>query len=400
MKHKYAIIFPIIILVLVTVAAAAGMRHKSRSGISQEPENADVIADSGESSNNMTDTNDEDDPNVPDETADNSGKSYSDSSTAERMITEEELRQINDQSMAETGSDKKPEPTPTPLPKYNEYLEVNPYVAGWLTVDGSKIDGPVVYTPGSQNYFLHRALDGSDSERGTYFIAINWQEKFNHTLIYGHNMKDGTGFGSLLKYADSAYAKKHNIIHFDTLYEDRDYEVLGAFYSQVQEEELETEEDRAAADKMIEERSIAKLEEETAKSEDETVSPQTVSPQVTEAGPEAEPEAEAGTVSEAEPEVKLTVRDLDIGGDWGDADIYREEKDQDDGRFRYYYYTDLEDRSDFDYYVSNVKDRSLYDTGVGAEWGDDLLTLSTCSYQVKNGRFVVVAVHHQNGENR
>jgi len=322
-------IIPIVIVTLVIAAAAAGAGYKARLNASGEPRA------------NVSYANDADD-------------TEEDSSAAERMITEEELRQTTEPSLQEAEPEvepeEKPEPeeepelSPTPLPKYDEYLEVNPYVAGWLSVDGSKIDGPVVYTPGSQNYYLHRALDGSDSERGTYFIAINWQEQFNHTLIYGHNMKDGTGFGSLLKFADSSYGSKNNIIHFDTLYEDRDYELLGVFYSQIQEDELETEEDRATADKLIEEGNI------------------------------------------------------DLGADWGDTDIYREEKDQDNGRFRYYYYTDLEDKSDFDYYVANVRERSLYDTGVQAEWGDELLTLSTCSYQVKNGRFVVVAVHHRNAD--
>ena len=322
-------IIPIVIVTLVIAAAAAGAGYKARLNASGEPRA------------NVSYANDSDD-------------TEEDSSAAERMITEEELRQTTEPSLQEAEPEaepeEKPEPeeepetSPTPLPKYDEYLQVNPYVAGWLSVDGSKIDGPVVYTPGSQNYYLHRALDGSDSERGTYFIAINWQEQFNHTLIYGHNMKDGTGFGSLLKFADSSYGSKNNIIHFDTLYEDRDYELLGAFYSQIQEDELETEEDRAAADKLIEEGNI------------------------------------------------------DLGADWGDTDIYREEKDQDNGRFRYYYYTDLEDKSDFDYYVANVRERSLYDTGVQAEWGDELLTLSTCSYQVKNGRFVVVAVHHRDAD--
>ena len=154
-------------------------------------------------------------------------------------------------------------------------------------------------------------------------------------------MKDGSGFGSLLKYADSGFGLGHRSIHFDTLYEDREYELLGVFYSQIQEDELETEEDRAEADRLIAENTI------------------------------------------------------DLGADWGDIDIYREEKDEDNGRFRYYYYTDLEDEDDFNYYVENVKARSLYDTGSVATYGDELLTLSTCSYQVKNGRFVVVAVHHR-----
>ena len=71
--------------------------------------------------------------------------------------------------------------------------------------------------------------------------------------------------------------------------------------------------------------------------------------------------------------------------------LYRQEKDEDNGRFRYYYFTDLSDKKDFDYFVEHVKMNALYDTGVDAEWGDELLTLSTCSYHVTNGRFVVVA---------
>ena len=39
-------------------------------------------------------------------------------------------------------------------------------------------------------------------------------------------------------------------------------------------------------------------------------------------------------------------------------------------------------------------ERALYDTGATASWGDEILTLSTCSYHVKNGRFIVVAVRH------
>lgn len=61
------------------------------------------------------------------------------------------------------------------------------------------------------------------------------------------------------------------------------------------------------------------------------------------------------------------------------------------GAFRYYQYTDLRDPQRFQEYVTQVKAASLYDTGVTAEYGDQLLTLSTCSYQTDDGRFVVVA---------
>ena len=257
---------------------------------------------------------------------------------------------------------QRPTPTPTPTPqppkileKYNDILKINPYVSGWLTIDDTLIDNPVVYTPQDQNYFLHKAIDGSDESKGTLFIAVNWGDGLNQTLIYGHNMKDGTAFGSLLKFADESYGMNHHTIQFDTLYEEKEYELYGAFYSQIAVEDLETDEDRAEREQAVIDNAV---EGEEVNEED------------------------------------LTLDDLGLYGEPVDEDIYRQEKDEDDGRFRYYYYTDLRNRDDFEYFAKNVKERALYDTGVTAEWGDEFITLSTCSYQVKNGRFVVVGIRH------
>lgn len=63
----------------------------------------------------------------------------------------------------------------------------------------------------------------------------------------------------------------------------------------------------------------------------------------------------------------------------------------DTGVFRYYQYTDLTDPDVFREYVQQAQAAALYDTGVTAEYGDRLLTLSTCSYHTQDGRFVVVA---------
>ena len=59
--------------------------------------------------------------------------------------------------------------------------------------------------------------------------------------------------------------------------------------------------------------------------------------------------------------------------------------------FRYYQYTDLTDPAVFAEYMEQVKAAALYDTGFSAEYGDELITLSTCSYHTASGRFVVVA---------
>lgn len=277
---------------------------------------------------------------------------------SEEAPADEEESEVPEPGPEESEPEAGDEEQLTILPKYNDLIEINPFLAGWLKIDDSVIDDPVVYTPKSQNYFLHRDIYGNDAEKGTFFIANNWRDGYNNTLIYGHNMKDGSGFGSLAKFAKKSYWESHPVIHFDTLFEERDYEVFAAFYSQIDEEELETEEDREEADKAIEEDSLAKKEEE---------------------GEVVEPE-------------QLTIKDMDLYMDVGDIDIYRTEKDEDNGRFRYYYYTDLSDKEDFDYFVQNVKDRALYDTGVDVDWGDELITLSTCSYHVKNGRFILVGV--------
>ena len=59
--------------------------------------------------------------------------------------------------------------------------------------------------------------------------------------------------------------------------------------------------------------------------------------------------------------------------------------------FKYYPFVNAETPEDFSAYVDKCKDLSLYDTGVTAEYGDKLLTLSTCEYSRTNGRLVVVA---------
>jgi len=46
---------------------------------------------------------------------------------------------------------------------------------------------------------------------------------------------------------------------------------------------------------------------------------------------------------------------------------------------------------EFDVFYQNIKELSLYDTGIEAQYGDSLLTLSTCSYHTENGRLAVVA---------
>ncbi len=66
-------------------------------------------------------------------------------------------------------------------------------------------------------------------------------------------------------------------------------------------------------------------------------------------------------------------------------------KTEDDISFKYYRFIDANGAEEFNSYMNEMARMSLYDTGVTAVWGDHLLTLSTCDYEEKNGRFAVVA---------
>ena len=67
--------------------------------------------------------------------------------------------------------------------------------------------------------------------------------------------------------------------------------------------------------------------------------------------------------------------------------FYKSEKDV----FRYYNFINAENEAEYNEFINNAKRESLYDTGNTASFGEQLLTLSTCSYHTKNGRFAVIA---------
>lgn len=66
--------------------------------------------------------------------------------------------------------------------------------------------------------------------------------------------------------------------------------------------------------------------------------------------------------------------------------------------FKFYKFFQADTQEEFDDFYKNIKAMSLYDTGVTAEFGDHFITLSTCSYHVENGRFVVVAKEVESGD--
>ena len=66
---------------------------------------------------------------------------------------------------------------------------------------------------------------------------------------------------------------------------------------------------------------------------------------------------------------------------------YEKEKDV----FRYYYFINADNEEEYNHFIKEAKKASIYNTGVNANYGEQLLTLSTCEYSQEDGRFVVVA---------
>ena len=173
-------------------------------------------------------------------------------------------------------------------------------IIGWIQIEGTNINYPVLQSDNS--FYLNHNYKKEYSEIGSIFMDmnVNLELPSSNFLMYGHRTNAGMMFEDLLKYEDEKFYKNHKTIHFATLQEDAQYEILSVFRSRI---------------------------------------------------------------------------------------YYQDEKNV----FRYYYFTNAETEEEYNDYITNAKNVSLYDTGVNAKYGEQLITLSTCAYHTDNGRFVVVA---------
>lgn len=111
--------------------------------------------------------------------------------------------------------------------------EASPYAIGWIQVSGiDAINYPIVqYSDNS--YYLDHSWDGESSRYGAIFLETLNAADFSdgYTLVYGHNMKDGSMFGSLKKYADASFYQEHGGLI--TIYlpgETRSYQIFSVRY--------------------------------------------------------------------------------------------------------------------------------------------------------------------------
>ena len=137
--------------------------------------------------------------------------------------------------------------SPEMLANMRELYNMNEDFIGWLKIEDTNVDYPLMQCPEDEQFYLDRdfqknySANGSlildnDSDIGNGTKANNYDDgtlPSTNLIIHGHNMKNGAMFGNLDKYRQQDYEKTHNIINLTTLFEEREYEIVAVCLSQV-----------------------------------------------------------------------------------------------------------------------------------------------------------------------
>lgn len=146
----------------------------------------------------------------------------------------------------ENGNAEAPEETGAssislPTVDFESLLAQGPDVKAWLELPGTVIQYPVAQ--GEDNsYYLKHLYDGTANKVGCLFIDYENAEDFsdNNTIIYGHNMRDGSMFSTLVEYKAQAYYDEHPEMYLVTPEGGYVVEVFSAFVASPEESGSET----------------------------------------------------------------------------------------------------------------------------------------------------------------
>ncbi len=187
-------------------------------------------------------------------------------------------------------------------------VSINSDIKGWIKIENTPINYPVLQSQNiDSTYYLHRNYKKNSSSFGSIFLdsLCDISKPSKNLILYGHNMRDGSMFGNLLKYDNLDFYKERPVIMFDT---------------------------------------------------------------------------------------------LDGQGDWKIISVFKTNTLKEQGELFNYLMIDFSSDKDFLDFVYNVRIRSLIDTPVDIGKNDQLIILSTCSYELNDFRTVVVARKVREGE--
>jgi sortase B len=121
------------------------------------------------------------------------------------------------------------------LNRFKELYAENPDLGGWVRIEGTVIDYPVMFTPDDPQKYLHLSFKGESSARGVPFIGEGCEilSRSDNIVIYGHHMKSGDMFAAIVYYDEIEFWREHPYVEFSTLYEAAEYEVFAVIKTDV-----------------------------------------------------------------------------------------------------------------------------------------------------------------------
>lgn len=156
------------------------------------------------------------------------------SSSANEMLQEQAViaaKQEKPNNTIKDNADRKPledasdtaeetEPTAETLPirvNFDYLRSINEDVAGWIYCEDTSISYPFLQSP-DNNYYLYRLVDGTQNPSGSLFLDFRNQFDLSdwNSVIYGHNMGDGTMFACLNEYKKQEYYEEHPVMYLLT----------------------------------------------------------------------------------------------------------------------------------------------------------------------------------------
>ena len=104
------------------------------------------------------------------------------------------------------------------LERYSALFDQNNDFIGWICIEGTNINYPVMQTPNNPDYYLKHSFEKTYSDYGVPYIEESCAVGLsNNVVIYGHHMKNGSMFADLCNYTDKNFYEEHKTIQFDTL---------------------------------------------------------------------------------------------------------------------------------------------------------------------------------------
>ena len=145
-------------------------------------------------------------------------------------IAELPMTEAPAESVTDTETETSAEPTEQSVAEHNiqALISENADCIGWLSIDGTSISYPVMYTPSEPQKYLRRSFYGQYSQSGVPFLDGRCSTVGGNLIIYGHNMKNGTMFSDLKKYVNIEFLNTHRTVKFETVDGSRYYTVTEA----------------------------------------------------------------------------------------------------------------------------------------------------------------------------